>query len=289
MLYTSVTEADLLALADVLDFSQFEHLFWNVSWNFPAFVPEDIVFIENFMDGGGNLFLTGQDIGWDTFDPNGNSNFPEAQEFYHSYLDANYLGDDSGIYSMEGIEGDPITDGLAFDITNIYSRYPEDVGSYSGQSVPILAYTGSSQYGALRLETRGYKAVYLGVDLEQMSDVTAAHLIIERSLDWFAPISGDGPGPVVLRLDLAQNAPNPFESETVIRYQLPARSDVSLTIYDTAGRAIRTLVDDQQPAGYQSTIWDGKNSTGQLVGSGVYFCKLNVGNENLTRTMTILR
>jgi flagellar hook assembly protein FlgD len=93
----------------------------------------------------------------------------------------------------------------------------------------------------------------------------------------------------VLRLDLAQNAPNPFESETVIRYQLPARSDVSLTIYDTAGRAIRTLVDDQQPAGYQSTIWDGKNSAGQLVGSGVYFCKLNVGNENLTRTMTVLR
>lgn len=289
MLYTSVSESDLLALADVLDFSQFEHLFWNVSWNFPAFVPEDIVFIQNFMDGGGNLFLSGQDIGWDTFDPGGNTNFPEAQDFYHSYLDANYLGDDSGIYSVEGIAGDPITDGLAFDITTIYSRYPENVASYSGQSVPILMYSGSTLYGALRYETRAYKAIYLGIGLEQISDQEAAELIVERVLAWFEPVSGQGPEPIVLRLDLAQNVPNPFQTETMIRYQLPMLSDVSLTVYDAAGRIIRTLVDDRQPAGHQSAIWDGKSSTGRQVGSGVYFCKLKVGSENLTRKMAIVR
>jgi hypothetical protein len=289
MLYTSVSEADLLALANELDFSQFEHLFWNVSWSFPAFVPEDIVFIQNFLDGGGNLFLTGQDIGWDTFDDDGNTNFPEAQDFYHNYLDANYLGDDSGIYSMEGIAGDPITDGLAFNITNIYSQYPENIASYSGQSVPILMYTGSSLYGALRYDAEDYKVIYLGIGLEQISDQEAAELMVERALAWFVTVSGDGPEPVVLRLDLAQNVPNPFDIETMIRYQLPALSHVSLTVYDAAGHAIRTLVDDRQPAGHQSAIWDGKNNTGQRVGSGVYFCKLTVGSENITRKMTILR
>jgi len=120
-------------------------------------------------------------------------------------------------------------------------------------------------------------------------DQEAAELIVERALAWFEPVSGQGPEPVVLRLDLAQNVPNPFETETMIRYQLPTLSDVSLTVYDAAGRIVRTLVDERQPAGHKSAIWDGKSSAGRQVGSGVYFCSLKVDKENLVRKMTIVR
>jgi len=274
-----------------MDFSRFEHCFWNISWSFPAFVPGDIAFLSEFMDNGGNLFLAGQDIGWDIFDGSGDSNFPEAQDFYHSYLDANYLSDDSGIQSMEGIPGDPITDGISFDILNLYNRYPEEIASYSGASTLLLKYTGSNMYGALRYENRAFKVIYLGIGLEQMSDPNAAHQIVQRSLDWFAQVSGDGPGsnPTVLTLDLSQNSPNPFSIETAVHYGIPSTSVVSLKIYDVQGREVRTLVNESQAAGRKSVVWDGSNSLGSKVSSGTYFCSLKVGKENLIRRMTILR
>jgi len=78
--------------------------------------------------------------------------------------------------------------------------------------------------------------------------------------------------------ELCQNFPNPFNPQTVISYKLSAISDVSLKIFDILGREIATLVNGIQYAGEHKVEWNGKNSAGKLVGSGMYFYKLKSSN-----------
>lgn len=75
------------------------------------------------------------------------------------------------------------------------------------------------------------------------------------------------------------NYPNPFNPTTTISYQLQVKVDVTLKIYNVQGREVRMLVNENQPAGKHSVVWDGTNATGKPVGSGIYFCKLNIDNK----------
>ena len=93
---------------------------------------------------------------------------------------------------------------------------------------------------------------------------------------------------------LLANYPNPFNPETWIPYQLAAAADVTLTISAVDGGVVRTLSLGQQPAGlYQSRSravhWDGRNTFGELVASGVYFYTLTAGDFSATRKMLIMK
>ena len=89
-------------------------------------------------------------------------------------------------------------------------------------------------------------------------------------------------GPV--ELTLKQNYPNPFNPSTVIRYGLPARTNVSLAIYNTLGQTVATLVDGEQESGYHEVRFDGAN-----LASGVYFCRLKAGQSVRTSKLLLLR
>ena len=78
---------------------------------------------------------------------------------------------------------------------------------------------------------------------------------------------------------LHQNYPNPFNPQTTISYQLPVCSNVTLKIYDTLGQEVRTLVNENKPAGYHSVVWNGADNSGRQVSSGVYFYSLELDNN----------
>ena len=137
------------------------------------------------MDSGGKLFVSGQDIGWDVFDPTGSSTFQAAKDFYNNYLDARYLEDNAAITSMEGIPG-TLGDGLNFAISPVAGNfYPEVISSFSGGGTLFLKYTGSTKYGAINYATSIYKTVYIGVGLEQISTAIPRKTLISKVLDWF--------------------------------------------------------------------------------------------------------
>ncbi len=83
---------------------------------------------------------------------------------------------------------------------------------------------------------------------------------------------------------LEQNYPNPFNPSTVISYQLAAESRVQLRVYDILGRAIVTLVDEEQPAGKHQTKLDAANLSG-----GIYICTLRAGRYSASRKMILLK
>ena len=95
-----------------------------------------------------------------------------------------------------------------------------------------------------------------------------------------------------IKTKLLANYPNPFNPETWIPYHLAEPAEVVLTIYSANGRIIRTLVLGHQDAGiYKSrsraAYWDGRNSMGELVASGIYFYTLTAGDFTATRKMLI--
>ena len=89
---------------------------------------------------------------------------------------------------------------------------------------------------------------------------------------------------------LHQNYPNPFNSGTTIKYNIALNKNVSIHIYNMLGQAVKVLVDARmhEPGDY-SVVWDGRDSRGSEVASGVYFCRLQAGSVVKTQRMLLLR
>lgn len=115
------------------------------------------------------------------------------------------------------------------------------------------------------------------------------------SLDFRVPNEGEGTGPgatLPKAFSLKQNHPNPFNPSTTINYQIP--DDVgsvrfSLNVYDIRGRMVRTLDEGMKGAGTYSVFWDGTDSRGRQVSSGVYFYRFVSSEYNATRKMIMLK
>lgn len=89
---------------------------------------------------------------------------------------------------------------------------------------------------------------------------------------------------------LLTNYPNPFNPETEISYMIESSGDVQLKIYDLMGREVTTLVNEYQMEGISYSIsWDGKNTKGADVPSGIYFTRLISNNQLTTKKITLMR
>lgn len=88
---------------------------------------------------------------------------------------------------------------------------------------------------------------------------------------------------------LFQNHPNPFNPVTQISYQLPQECRVRVTIYNVRGQRVRTLYDGRQGAGTHTLSWDGRDTGGRLLSSGIYLYRLEAGQFHQTRKMTLMK
>jgi len=84
------------------------------------------------------------------------------------------------------------------------------------------------------------------------------------------------------KIFLFQNYSNPFNAQTIIQYNLPSASHVSIDIYNILGRRVETLIDKQQQAGCHQVVWNADDKT-----SGVYFYKLQAGDYIETKKMLL--
>jgi len=88
---------------------------------------------------------------------------------------------------------------------------------------------------------------------------------------------------------LSQNAPNPFNPSTTLRFGLPEAGHVTLAVYDVRGALVCTLVDQTLVSGVHAVQWDGYDAMGREVASGVYLARLTAPQGVVTRRMVLLR
>ena len=101
----------------------------------------------------------------------------------------------------------------------------------------------------------------------------------------------DSPGaPRPVRSMLLPNVPNPFNPRTEVRFDLPRSGPVTLRVYDARGRAVRTLETGTMfDRGRHAVVWDGRDDTGGMAASGVYFVKLQTEGGNDTRRVMLVK
>lgn len=102
----------------------------------------------------------------------------------------------------------------------------------------------------------------------------------------------DQPGsvPVPTRFTLGPNVPNPFNPSTRISFELPARAEVSLLVYDTAGRLVRSLAEHTPyEAGTHEVAWDGRDDRGATLAAGVYHVRMAGAGFDETRKVVMVK
>ncbi len=105
----------------------------------------------------------------------------------------------------------------------------------------------------------------------------------------YTPDVGVLAGDLPIRIILGQNAPNPFNPQTAIPYSLDRAGEVNLSVFSPAGRLIRQLVKGHTPEGTQTVTWDGRDQSGTVVGSGVYYYRLDSEKSSQTKKMILIR
>ncbi len=85
------------------------------------------------------------------------------------------------------------------------------------------------------------------------------------------------------------NHPNPFNPQTVVRYAVPEAGPVRLSVYDPRGRLVRTLVNEDLPAGSREAVWKGEDDGGRRVASGVYLAVLETAGGTLSHKLSLVK
>ncbi len=94
----------------------------------------------------------------------------------------------------------------------------------------------------------------------------------------------DSENQIPIQFSLSQNYPNPFNPSTTIKYQIPNSSFVSIKVYNTLGREVATLINEEKSTGsYQVEF----NANG--LSSGIYFCRIQAGNFSETKKLTLMK
>jgi len=136
-------------------------------------------------------------------------------------------------------------------------------------------------------------ASYSYTDKEVQTGLTYYYKLEDLSLDgtgtFHGPVSAKVSVTLPSNFALAQNYPNPFNASTMISYDLKTDSKVSLKVYNILGQEVVTLVDKYQTAGSYSVTWNGKDSRGNDLSTGVYFYILKAGDFSANKKMTYLK
>jgi len=140
--------------------------------------------LQSYLDAGGSLFISGQDIGYDI----------RTSAFYGNYLRASYIADDSNDTTLTGITGDPVSEGVSLTIAGgdgaSNQNYPELISAVSGSTA--LWYYNGSDVGAVRYDGT-YKLCYLGFGFEAINNQTDRNTVMDNILSWFLGAANQDP------------------------------------------------------------------------------------------------
>jgi len=110
------------------------------------------------------------------------------------------------------------------------------------------------------------------------------------NFDFRANITGvENENTNIYRYNLYQNYPNPFNPNTQIKFSTAKHGDVEISIYDIKGSLIRKIFKGELEAGNHTVEWDGTNSIGYKVSSGVYFCKMKTSDYQFVKKMQLIK
>jgi hypothetical protein len=163
-----------------------------------------------------------------------------------------------------------------------------------------MAPSGPDSAAAVRYVSTTHASVYFCFQFNYIQETTRRAEILDRTLDWLSTATSLGkdvamqtsPTPNLPgKLTMGQNYPNPFNPTTRIQVGVPAdyQGRMDLKVYNVRGQLVRTLFEGTKPPGFFTFEWDGTNTHGTPVSSGIYFARFQAGETVLTKKMVMLK
>ena len=153
-----------------------------------------------------------------------------------------------------------------------------EIPAMSQQEIEITVKTGSVPMGQY----------WAGIQFESNDPAKPIAQIPIRLLVGITGIDNESQN-VPKTVQLSQNYPNPFNPTTVINYALPSRQKVEISVYNMLGQKVRSLLNDEMNAGMHQVEWDGKNSLGNQVATGIYIYQLVADGVRINKKMMLLK
>ncbi|MCB9206029.1 MAG: T9SS type A sorting domain-containing protein [Ignavibacteriales bacterium] len=256
-----------------------------------------------YLENGGKLFITGEDIGQDLDTEHSKSESSDTLFYYH-YLKAKLMHD--GLDLLNEINGEVGTmfNGININFGEVYpSDAPDDIEPINGSQTIFnynydyerdgtyrkggIAYTGN--FGE---STKTGSLVYFSFPFETIGDKNSRDNLMLTILWYFGIIIidvDDNLDPINDKFELSQNYPNPFNPTTTIKYSVPSnmkskKAEVKLVVYDVLGREVKTLVNHAQKPGNYQIDFNANN-----LPSGVYYYQFKAGSFIQTKKMVLLK
>ena len=256
--------------------------------------------ISAYLDRGGRLFLTGQNI----------AESLAGEAFLADRLHVSFVRNLNDPI-LHGVKGDPVG-GANRNIANAGAGGANNQNSRDHLQPDAVAQacvvfdTTSNAVTGVRVEdaAKGSRVVFFGFGVEAIAaraGFASRETVLRSVIDWLNGTSAvaeeENATDIPTRFTLSASYPNPLHAglngaTTVIRYQLPPEQfaqKVTLRVYDVLGREVRTLVDAPYQAGQFTAQWNGRDEQGRLMVSGVYFYKLEAGAQQVVRKLVLVR
>jgi hypothetical protein len=262
--------------------------YFNIGWSFPALTDNTVALLTSELNLGKNLFLSGQDIGWDvwTIPDDGGHSTANTKAFYTNILNAQFLND--------GVAGDnqlvpEATDSVfgllsTSSLSAVYGTnyfFPDEINAI-GIGTNVFYYNaGKTKNAGVRATNGTWKIVYLAPSLEMVTDTNVRKEIIKNSHDWFGgPSTGITSHSSSKQSYLGQNYPNPANGTTTMLLT-GITTDMTLEIIDLTGRTMKSV--NVSGGSIQITL-----NTGSL-NNGTYLYQLKNGTRVLeTKIMQVI-
>lgn len=221
-----------------------------------------------------------------------------SKYYYHIFIDVDddptngktgYVYNDSALigaeYMVENSSFDKYngTGGADWSWVAASGMEKADTAGRTELSIPlsVLFQNDSNSSAALFFQINQASSPYSTMDLAPESYKIQCY--VYKIKEGVASLEHQGIGSPSI-YSLSQNYPNPFNPTTVISYQLPVSSDVTLKVYDILGREVATLINGKQNAGYRNVAFNAGN-----LPSGVYFYRLEAGTYSATKKLLLLK
>lgn len=172
---------------------QYSAVIWLCEWAFPSLNDADRNVLSSYLDGGGRLFLSGQDIGWDLADAQGTeytASSGASKTFFETYLKSKYVSDDAAVSTLAGVSADSIGDGLQLSryqpnrASN--QQYPDVIDTVGGSQYSFKYTTGTyANRGGAVIYNKNYKLLYFAFGgFESITSEDIRLTVMERVLKW---------------------------------------------------------------------------------------------------------
>lgn len=280
--------------ATAADLTPFDTVIWGTGAFLSGLDTADMTALTAYVNGGGNVFLTGQNLAFAYCDLGSPFYDATAHAWFQNTLGTAYTANVGSTDFVTAAASDIIFGGATYAINggdgSNNNNSPDVIAPFGGGSAG-LDYSGGGQ-ALVSTDPAGGKTAFASFGFEGIATAASREAFLTKLFAWFAGEAsavGDAVLPVLARRPQAW--PNPFNPQTNIRFEVGGARAVpaEVTIYDLQGRAVRRLFQGTVVPGPRSLTWNGRDDRDRHLATGVYLARVTVANEQQIVKMTLAK